>query len=191
MFTWTSVEIWTKKIIKQNQWRVPQYEADDLLQEARIVFWRVETRHSDESVLAYAGTTIADPTASRVIARSRMAMYKRALINRFASITARKETRTVRGSVSRDEGQLDWLVGQRDQAREVEALELRLDLERSPRVQAVLERASWDQGGRHQRSPRTRGGVTETTNEVLTRLGGLPWYEPVAAELALMCDFAV
>lgn len=155
------------------------------MQEARIVFWKSKERYTDSQVLERAGTTGSTADPHRAITRSRMAYYQRALMNRLNSIAALVETRVAQSSGSVDEEGLDWLTRGSARASGIEQWELAHDLERSHLVRAVLESASWEDGRRMSRSPRTRkNGTVETNNDVLCRLGKLQAGQPVAAELA-------
>ncbi len=186
MFDWDQVEIWTKRTLARNHYRFRHWLMDDLLQEARIVHWRTTERYTDDQVLERAAKDAAVKNRDRTIARSRMAYYQRALMNRLNSIAALVETRVAQDSHGED-CRLDWtgLRSRRMESDGVRGWELTHDLQRSPLVRAVLERASWDDGRRPSRRPRTQDdGTTESTNDVLCRLGKLQAGQPVAAELA-------
>lgn len=158
---------------------------DDLLQEARIVHWRTTERHTDAEVLEHAAKSGSVRDPQRAIVRSRMAYYQRALMNRINSIAALVETNVAQATGVVDDDGLDWLSRGSPRASVIGQWELAHDLSRSHLVRTVLERASWEDGRRMSRSPRTRKDNTvETTNDVLCRLGNLQAGQPVAAELA-------
>lgn len=187
MFDWDQVEIWTKRTLARNHYRFRHWLIEDLLQEARIVHWRSTERYTDAEVLERAAQSGSVKNPERVIARSRMAYYQRALMNRLNSIAALVETRVAQASGSVDEDVYDWLLARagRPKSHAIGQWELAHDLQRCHLVRTVLESASWDDGRHVSRSPRTRkDGTMESTNDVLCRLGKLQAGQPVAAELA-------
>lgn len=186
MFDWTDVEIWTKRTLARNHYRFRHWGMDDLLQEARIVHWRTTDRYTDDQVLEHAAKSGSVRDPERALVRSRMAYYQRALMNRLNSIAALVETRVAQASATPDQG-LDWGRNQERKtcSQGIRAWELAHDLERSPLIRTVLERASWEDGRRVSRRPRIRADESvETMNDVLCRLGNLQAGQPVAAELA-------
>ena len=158
---------------------------DDLLQEARIVHWRTTERYTDDQVLERAAKDAIVKNRDRTIARSRMAYYQRALMNRLNSIAVLVETRVAQSSESHDL-RPEWAARSRPVLSDgVRGWELAHDLHRCELVRAVLEHASWEDGRRMSRNPRARNdGTKETRNDVLCRLGKLQAGQPVAAELA-------
>ena len=187
MFDWDSVEVWTKRILSRNHYRFRHWDTDDLVQEARIVFWKTASRYTDAQVLEFAREPANSPRAERAIARSRMAYYQRALMNRINSIAALAATRVAQATVGADEAVIDHLQRKRSQkCSYIEALELSLDLQRSPHVLAILEHSSWENGCRRSRKRRVdrATGLPETGPDVLARLGKLTAGRLAAAELA-------
>lgn len=186
MFKWTEVEIWTKRTLARNHYRFRHWLMDDLLQEARIVHWRTTERYTDDVVVRHAAKSGRVENRERSIARSRMAYYQRALMNRLNSIAALVETRVAQSTHSVDDLPQRNAVSLRGAAGcDLRSWELSHDLQRAPLVCTVLQRASWDDGRRPSRTPRRRkDGAVETMNQVLCRLGKLQPSQDVAAELA-------
>lgn len=186
MFDWDQVEIWTKRTLARNHYRFRHWLMDDLLQEARIVHWKVTERYTDDRILEHAAKSATVKNRDRTIARSRMAYYQRALMNRLNSIAALVETRVAQASSSTQSDGFEFLTRRSTTNWCVREWELLHDLQRSPLVRSVLECSSWDEGRlRPSRRPRTLDdGTTESTNDVLCRLGKLQAGQPVAAELA-------
>lgn len=185
---WSDVEPMAKNMINANHYRFRSWEFEDLLQEAQIVCLRCIRKYTDEEVLAYAAKHGSIKNPERVLMRSRVAFFRTSLMNRLNSIAALVATRVPQATVEVQET-VDWLLDSR--AVEAAQWEVAHDIQRSPGVMAVLERASWENASRLTKTPKVRkDGKRETTDQVLCRLGKLPEGSGVAAELAAIVDTA-
>lgn len=149
VFNWTTAQSWTLRTLARNAYRLPLYDMDDLQQEARIVMWKIDTKYSDAVIAERLEITPETPNYQRSIARSRMALYKIALANHLTGLARRQRVKT---SSTTDE-RAPEIAAREDGVRE---LELRIDVERSPQLRALLERSNYELEHAHDTDKKTK-----------------------------------